>query len=179
MRESVFIQNYKFYSFLMYTNARDSKSHRIRRMTPLSARTFPYFCLDLLYLVYYTNQLVRSTSSSAVVTLQRLSNSFRLEISNKCLYFQAPVLWNGLSHHLHSHSPLKSILFFHYLLDFRSSLKLTFPFSLFNPFLLGLSEQADGPRGQRLASELAGPGSKPTSHRLFELKTNCRSSYTL
>ena len=46
----------------------------------------------------------RSTRSSAVVTLQRPSNPSRLKISDRSFYFQAPVLWNALPHHLRSHS---------------------------------------------------------------------------
>ena len=37
--------------------------------------------------------------------------SMLLEISDIFLYFQAPVLWNALSHYLRSHSLLKLILF--------------------------------------------------------------------
>ena len=51
-----------------------------------------------------TIQPTRSTRSSAVVTLQRPSNPSRLKISDRSFYFQAPVLWNALPHHLRSHS---------------------------------------------------------------------------
>ena len=51
-----------------------------------------------------TIQPTRSTRSSAVVTLQRLSNPSRLKISDRSSYFQAPALWNALPHHLRSHS---------------------------------------------------------------------------
>ena len=51
-----------------------------------------------------TIQPTRSTRSSAVVTLQRPSNPSRLKISDRSFYFQAPALWNALSHHLRSHS---------------------------------------------------------------------------
>ena len=51
-----------------------------------------------------TIQPTRSTRSSAVVTLQRPSNPSRLKISDRSFYYQAPVLWNSLPHHLLSHS---------------------------------------------------------------------------
>ena len=51
-----------------------------------------------------TIQPTRSTRLSAVVTLQRLSNPYRLKISDRSFYFQAPALWNALPHHLRSHS---------------------------------------------------------------------------
>ena len=51
-----------------------------------------------------TIQPTRSTRSSAVVTLQRPSNPSRLKISDRSFYYQAPVLWNSLPHHLRSHS---------------------------------------------------------------------------
>ena len=54
------------------------------------------------------DQLVRSTSSSAVVTLQRLPS--RLEISNRFVYFQAPVLWYALSHYLRFSTPFSSLI---------------------------------------------------------------------
>ena len=46
----------------------------------------------------------RSTRSSAIVILQRPSNSSRLKFSDRSFYFQAPALWNALPHHLRSHS---------------------------------------------------------------------------
>ena len=56
-------------------------------------------CSDLL-----TIQPTRSTLSSAVATLQRPSYPSRLKISDISFYYQAPVLWNSLPHHLRSHS---------------------------------------------------------------------------
>ena len=86
------------------------------------------------------NQLVRSTRSSAVVTLQRPSNpSYKLKISDRSSYFQAPALWNALPHHLRSHSHASqshSLLSLYLLLNSTSSWKLTF---FFIPFLLNLA----------------------------------------
>ena len=170
-------------------------------------------------LLYYTNQLVCSTSSSAVLLSNALSIPSGLKFQTdfytfKRLFFgMLRWVWeeneseddvikhraNALSHHLRSHSLLKPILFSHYLLDFTSIWKLTFFFILiylfieffnistymyiynltrmkiwiFIPFLLSLSERADWPRGQRLASELEGPGSNPETTNFL---TNTKGS---
>ena len=78
-----------------------SKSHNAYNTYKILSLTFKSLINTTnlpLFLIFYTIQLIRSTSSSAVDTLQRPSNPSRLEISDRSVYFQAPVLWNALSH---------------------------------------------------------------------------------
>ena len=76
----------------------------------------PSSILDLLKI-----QRTHSTRSSAVVILQRPSNSSRLKITDKSFYHQAPALWNSLPKHLRALSSTSPKQTNYYLLLLSSS----------------------------------------------------------